>query len=57
MRHKLLSISGDTSNANSGGLNLFNRTAQQNTNDGTLSPTASQGLNSSSSNQNIEGSH
>ena len=50
-------FSGDTSNANSGGL-FFNRNAQQNGNDGnnvTLSPTTSHGLNSSSSNQNIEG--
>ena len=52
-----IDISGDTSNANSGGL-FFNRNAQQNGNDGnnvTLSPTTSHGLNSSSSNQNIEG--
>ena len=47
---------GDTSNANSGGLTFFNRNAQQNdSNNITLSPTTSQGLNSSSSNQNIEG--
>jgi hypothetical protein len=50
---------GDTSNANGGGLTFFNRNAQQNANDSNninLSPTTSQGLNSSSSNQNIEGS-
>ena len=52
-----IDISGDTSNANTGGL-FFNRNAQPNGNDGnnvTLSPTTSHGLNSSSSNQNIEG--
>ena len=51
-------ILGDTRNTNSGGLNFFTRHAQQNANDGTnatVSPTASQGLNSSSSNQNLEG--
>merc|ERR1719400_2408936 len=54
-RDAMNNSSGDTSNANSGGL-FFNRKAQQNGNDGnnvTLSPTTSHGLNSSSSNQNI----